>query len=506
MRGSILSFALLVAPLLNACRPIPIIRVPGVTEPRARDDYTEHAFVTLAGATPSEAGGAPARNVVVLFDGTDSGPRERSNVYKLNEMIIAEGRPDVLSFYIEGVGVGFKPIGSATAWGIDYRLVLAYAFLLEHRRAGDRIHLFGFSRGAFAARIVAAMLYFAGLPEDPASVCAASHADAGTRAGLLQRSDCLRGVSERVYRAYKGKRSPEERIERIRRALDGLGLRFSRPVKVATLGLWDTIEAFGLVDTWEAFQVELGVKVPRDPGERNRRYGDQLCNVDRALQALSIDDNRANLYTPKLLTLPHLFRNCEPRDRSRDSEDFSMVEEVWFSGAHADVGGGYVDCEYGSGCMSNISFNWMVQRLLRERTGVLREHIVLDADELSEAHDGESHSRLYKRVQRDVRELVGRSRYNGGRPRIHCSVIERLARRKPRCHEYGWGFPREGCSGGDVIDAGSGGGGSRGLHADACFQESAGGYEYAGSRIPAKACIDEALDPEVSGCWFTVVR
>ena len=458
---------------------------------------------TAVGTRSADAEHARGRNLVVSFDGTASGPQERSNVYKLHELVTAEGRPDVLSFYIEGVGVGFKPIGSATGWGIEYRLTQAYAFLLEHHRRGDRVHLFGFSRGAFAARILAAMLYFAGLPEDPAFVCPASQADANGPNGWLDRSDCLLEVSERVYGAYKGKKSPEERIEEIRHELDGLGLRFSRPATVATLGLWDSVEALGLVDTWEAFKVTLAVDVPRDTGERNRRYGDQLCNVSRALHALSIDDNRADVFTPKLLTLPHLFQNCEQSDPRRGSEDFSRVEEVWFSGAHADVGGGYIDCEYRPGCMSNISLDWMVQRLVRERTGVLNEKVFLEADALSDSHDGENGSWLYKRLQRDVRELSNGSRV---RPKIHCSVIERLARRKPRCHEYGWGFPREGCSGEGASAGGPAGGEGRDLHQDACFREGADGYEYAGSGSPATACSDGALQAAVPGCWFTVVR
>lgn len=502
IRGCIVGSWLVLTAFLDACLPAPIVRVPAASDLRALDGPREDATAAVA-TRAGEPGGAPGRNLVVLLDGTDSGPRERSNVYKLHELVVAEDRPDVLSFYVEGVGVGFKPIGSATAWGIDYRLRLAYAFLLEHHRPGDRVHLFGFSRGAFGARILAALLYFAGLPEDPAAVCPATEGDARARS---ERRECLLDLSERVYLAYKGKNRPEQRIEKVRRELDELGLRFSRPVKVATLGLWDTVEALGLVDTWEALEVKLGVRVPRDPGERNRRYGDQLCNVDRALHALSLDDNRADVYTPKLLTLPHLFRNCEPADPARDSEDFSRVDEVWFAGAHADVGGGYVECEQGPRCISNTSLSWMVQRLVREGTGVLREAIALEADALSDTHDGESGSLLYERVPRDVRELVRGSRYNGGRPRIHCSVIERLARRKPRCHEYGWGFPREACSGGGPSDVGSGPGTGPRHHRDACFRESADGFAYAGSAVPEEACTDAALEPDVPGCWFSVVR
>lgn len=505
MRRSNVRSWMLLAPLLGACLPVPIVRGPASGTLRTLDPGTPWTPASPWTRTV-EPDGAPGRQLVVSFDGTASGPRERSNVYKLHELIAARGRPDVLSFYVEGVGVGFKPIGSATGWGIEYRIKLAYAFLLDQHRPGDRIHLFGFSRGAFAARVLAAMLYYGGLPEDPASPCPPWQVDASDPSIPVTREDCLFDVSDRVYVAYKGKKSPEERIFDIRRELDALGLRFTRPARVATLGLWDTVEALGLVDTWEALEVSLGVAVPRDTGERNRRYGDQLCNVERAFHALSIDDNRADVFTPKLLTLPHLFHNCERGDPARDSEDFSRVEEVWFSGSHADVGGGYLDCEYRPACMSNVSLGWMIQRLVRERTGILDAEIPLEGDALSDSHDGEDGSWLYRRVQREFRELVGGARYDGGRPKVHCSVIERLARRKPRCHEYGWGFSRDGCAAEGPRAGEAAAGERRPGHGDACFQERADGYAYAGSRDPAHACSDETLDPAVPGCWFRVVR
>lgn len=505
MRRSIVRSWVWAVPLLNACLPVPIVHLPASADPRPA--------AAPAAPHPPAAGasrvGEPARpterQLVVSFDGTASGPRDRSDVYKLQELIDAEGRRDVLSFYVEGVGAGFKPIGMATGWGIEYRVQLAYAFLLAQHRPGDRIHLFGFSRGAFAARILAAMLYSAGLPAGPESLCPPPDADPSAADAWRSRAECLFDVSERVYRAHRGDKGPEARIADVRRELDGLGLRFSRPARVATLGLWDTVEALGLVDTWEALEVSLGVEVPRDAGERNRRYGDQLCNVDRAFHALSIDDNRADVFTPKLLTLPHLFHNCEAGDPARDSDDFSRVEEVWFAGSHADVGGGYLDCEYRPACMSNVSLGWMVQRLVRERTGVLRTALPIEGDALADSHDGENGSWLYRRVQRDVRELVAGSRYDGGKPRIHCSVVERLAQRKPRCHEYGWGFPREGCAG-DEPSAGAPAPPAGRPRRDACFQETAGGYAYAGSSDPAHACTDAALEPAVRGCWFTVSR
>ena len=84
-----------------------------------------------------------------------------------------------------------------------------------------------------------------------------------------------------------------------------------------------------------------------------------------AFHALSIDadDNRKLIFTPLRLTRPHLFKGCV-RDGSLPMLDRTShvehlrLQEVWFSGPHSDVGGGY-----GDSLLGGTSLDWMIGRL-----------------------------------------------------------------------------------------------------------------------------------------------
>lgn len=429
---------------------------------------------------------AQGREIAIFFDGTDNGPSDETNVFKLYNMI--KKRPDILTFYIEGVGVGGKIIGAGTGWGISNRVKQAYSFLIENYRDGDKIYIFGFSRGAYTARILTAMLYYAGIPEVPNNLAFCRQSDPNVIGEITQlpRNECVFRVSEMIFWSYKGDKEPAERASNIKEEMKSMGLVSAslRPVPVTVLGLWDTVEALGFVDTWEAIKKKMGFTIIPDPGERNGKYGDQLCNVEYALQALSIDDDRADVFTPKLVTLPHLITNRLKDDHSCGAiNDFSKVNEVWFSGAHSDVGGGYKDCEVKSDCISNVSLNWMIRELAR-KSKIITSQQTLPADTLSPSHDSENGSRLYAREQRDLRQLVQASVfYNHGKPKIHCSVVERLAQKTVKDHEFNWSIQPVGC-----------------FKADQIF------LEYLGSSIPRNACTDDGLIEELPTCWFTVVK
>lgn len=424
------------------------------------------------------------REIAIFFDGTANGPSDETNVFKLYNMM--KTRPDILTFYIEGVGVGGKIIGAGTGWGISNRVKQAYSFLLEHYRSGDRIYIFGFSRGAYTARILTAMLYYAGIPEVPNNMAFCRQYDPNVIGEYTQlpRNECLSRVSEMIYWSYKGNEKPADRALDIKKEMERMGLDSARvqSVPVTVLGLWDTVEALGFVDTWEAIKKKMGFTINPNPGERNRKYGDQLCNVEYALQALSIDDDRADVFTPKLLTLPHLVTNRLPTDNLCALNDFSNVKEVWFSGAHSDVGGGYKDCEEKPDCISNVSLNWMIRELAR-KSKIITSQYTLPANTLSPSHDSENGSGLYAREQRNLRQLVLGSVYNHGKPKIHCSVIERLAQKTIKDHEFNWSNQPEGC-----------------FNANQIF------LEYLGSRTPSNACNDDGLIEELPTCWFTVVK
>lgn len=423
------------------------------------------------------------RKIAIFFDGTENDSSSRTNISKLHDRVRAH--PEILTFYIEGVGVGRKPIGAATGWGIDVRVQKAYSFLAKNYRSGDKIYIFGFSRGAYSARILTAVLNYAGLPVDQ-SVC--PNEKTGNDS---ERQRCFDQISQIVYDSYKGEKDPKTRQDDIQTAMVARGVRVNRPVAVTTLGVWDTVEALGAVDTWEAFRRKIGFPIDPDSGERNKKYGDQLCNVEQALHAVSIDDNRPHVFTPKLLTLPHLVESCTSTQGVK--RGFENVNEVWFSGAHSDVGGGYSSCESKPECISNISLNWMIREISRHKTPLLEvktEQPILG--ELSHLNDPHADDKLlYEEGHRDLKKLVGHT-YNSGKPQIHCSVIQRIAQVMPKPSEFHWYM--------------SGKHAASHTESKACFRPGAKGLSYLGSAQPQSACSDTGLQAEVPGCWFTVVQ
>src|SRR4051812_1845331 len=97
------------------------------------------------------------KNIVLCSDGTGNagGKGYGTNVWRIYNAINHQPRPDLqqVAFYDDGVGSQdykfLRAIGGAFGWGISDNLRQTYAFLMLHYRPGDRIYLFGFSRGAF---------------------------------------------------------------------------------------------------------------------------------------------------------------------------------------------------------------------------------------------------------------------------------------------------------------------------------------------------------------------
>jgi len=54
-------------------------------------------------------------------------------------------------------------LGLATGYGLDDNVLAAYRFLANHYEDGDRIYLFGFSRGAYTVRVLAGLIHKVGL-------------------------------------------------------------------------------------------------------------------------------------------------------------------------------------------------------------------------------------------------------------------------------------------------------------------------------------------------------
>ncbi|HEX2364774.1 MAG TPA: DUF2235 domain-containing protein [Bradyrhizobium sp.] len=168
------------------------------------------------------------RNIVLCLDGTSNQfAANNTNVVKLYAMLDRSHAADQLSYYQPGIGTitpaAFwgrvrrwivKQIDLATALFLSNHVDDAYRFLMRYYQEGDRIFIFGFSRGAYTARAVAAMVHKVGL--------------------LTQGNEELIPFAWDMFAKQADKTIYE-----------GFKKTFSRDVPIYFLGLWDTVSSVG---------------------------------------------------------------------------------------------------------------------------------------------------------------------------------------------------------------------------------------------------------------------
>ncbi len=288
------------------------------------DDLSPDSALPPAGS--AQDNDAP-RQLVVCIDGTSNRFGDQpTNVVRLYRSLSRDPRR-VLAYYDQGVGTfGLKETlfewqkfpsriaGLAFGWGLKRNVEGAYRFLAEHYRPGDQIFLFGFSRGAYAVRVLAAMLRAVGL--------------------IDAHQPHLFDYAWTLLTTRMPPRDEDKRAGTRRRGPDfGLLGRFrkvfGRQVKVHFLGLFDTVTSVG----W----VYDPLTVP---------YSSNNEMVDVVRQALAIDECRC------------FFRqNLWFGEKDRKSD----VLQVWFPGMHSDVGGGYAPKD---SRLALVAFTWMLGEAL----------------------------------------------------------------------------------------------------------------------------------------------
>ncbi len=250
------------------------------------------------------------KNIVLCLDGTgDWAAKHFTNVMKLYQRL---DRDRQAVFYSGGVGTLGSPIALsrwrrmflrlldlATATSLRDRVLEGYAFIAREYEPGCRIYLFGFSRGAFTARLIASLVHNFGILE-PRNLHLAPY--------LWEAIAELRSIGD-----FK----EDARI--IRQQFGRAG-----ETKVHLMGLFDTVSSVGVFERFQVFP-----------------YTDKNPSVRTILHAVSLDERR-NCF-PELLIHP----------------DGNHVEEVWFPGVHRDVGGG---CATDFG-LENDVLEWMLGRL-----------------------------------------------------------------------------------------------------------------------------------------------
>lgn len=250
------------------------------------------------------------RRLVMCFDGTWNDVNDRTNVARIHEAIPelpeqAGGPAAQIKYYDPGVGTHLGSIltGGMLGNGLTENVREGYAWLIRHWRPDDQLFLFGFSRGAYTARSLAGMIGKCGIlrEEDPAQPDDVRQATAMAAAR----------EASGLYKLSNIARFKDKAIDPLAR----LGGR-TRPARIHFLGVWDTVGALGVP--------LLNLSWAED--FHDTRLGQQ---VDHAYHALAIDEYRADYQATMWSHVP---------DPARQ-----VVEQRWFPGAHANVGGGYPD-------------------------------------------------------------------------------------------------------------------------------------------------------------------
>ncbi|EJD39377.1 WD40 repeat-like protein [Auricularia subglabra TFB-10046 SS5] len=276
------------------------------------------------------------RNLVVCIDGTSNQYGDmNTNVVELYSRL--EKNDNQLTFYNSGIGTYATP--SWKSWGY-YRqvisnkldlafalrfekiILIAYAWLADNYRTGDRIFLFGFSRGAYQVRTLSAMIHEVGLihkgNDDQIPFAYELYANSYDEMNFTE-PDPSAPVSGD---AAAGAAKPKTRTARFKET-------FSRHVKVHFVGVWDTVSSVGLVRHKQLL-----------PGT-----ADGMHHVCFFRHALALDEKRVKF-------LPEYARGGLGPDAKSSGADVEEqpgtlyqphTKEVWFRGTHSDIGGGAVN-------------------------------------------------------------------------------------------------------------------------------------------------------------------
>ena len=267
------------------------------------------------------------RNLVLCCDGTaNEFAQDRTNVVKLYSVLNHDPQLQ-RAYYHPGLGTmepggALTPIarrvtkllGAAFGYGLSDDIRDAYVFLMQRYEPGDRVFMFGFSRGAYTVRAVAAMLHLYGLirPGNERLVPYAIRMMMGIKAAEGQ-----------------GAKAQDQRKSYFGLARDFRSSMTSGDFGVHFVGVWDTVSSIG----W----YENPLKLP---------YVADNPSINIGRHAIAIDERRAFFRT-------HSWRPGEAAATHGPCD----VKQVWFPGVHCDVGGGYPEAESG---LSKITLGWML--------------------------------------------------------------------------------------------------------------------------------------------------
>ena len=204
--------------------------------------------------------------------------------------------------------------GLAFGRGVYENVAECYQFLMQQYQPGDQILVFGFSRGAFTARSVAGLISQFGVLQPhmvsllPTVLSLYFSDRSGGQDGAFQ---AITAQARRLFEAGQ-----------------------TQPAEVHFIGVWDTVATVGMPPFAARFTA-----LPKVQGK----------GFLHVRQALALDEQRAQFK-------PRLYADDNGQHSTRSGHTGSLVQ-LWFHGAHADVGGGEAPAVSGLG---QAPFCWLV--------------------------------------------------------------------------------------------------------------------------------------------------
>lgn len=268
------------------------------------------------------------KRIILCFDGTwNTSVRNRpsheptidTNVWRFFRSIDPTGPDGVVqdAWYNEGVGTSRlnKLTGAAFGAGLDKHILDGYKRLVKVYEPGDQIYIIGFSRGAYTARSLVGMIRNCGI----------------VRNGLT--ANLQIGVAYGIYRTRDDGPSSSAAVN--------FRKLFAHEAKIHFLGVWDTVGALG---------IPLSAAQRFNAAFYEFHDTELSAIVERAYHAIAVDEHRAE-YDVTL---------WKPQQKPTQ-----ILEQRWFPGAHADVGGGYADRQ-----LSDLTLRWMQDRAIDASLGL----------------------------------------------------------------------------------------------------------------------------------------
>ena len=251
---------------------------------------------------------------VIIMDGTMSSLRRAMETNAGLTYRLLKDSPDINRMslnYIEGIQWHSKGglINVIAGIGINSQIRRAYGYIASRYRPGDRIFLFGFSRGAYAVRSLAGII---------------------DRIGLLQAGHATERNIRVIFRHYQ-------------KARLGLpGRKFARhhchgEVPIEMIGVWDTVKSLG---------IEYPLLWRLAPQPTDFHDHDLGKSIKNGFHALALDESRS-AFKPVMWAAKQGFAG--------------HVEQMWFRGSHSDVGGDIRRFQ-AARPLSNIPFVWMMEK------------------------------------------------------------------------------------------------------------------------------------------------